>query len=801
MMEDNPDPYTHYSNGQEQDDFLNSIDLDKILIVLKKSIPWLFLIFILTCSSAYLYVRYTKPLYESGSILKLDIQNEASIIGISNPLENPAIAGLSGEIELLKSDLFFDHVVKAINYDVSYYYYGQILTEERYKNSPFIVSHKLKTNLFYDKPIDIDIIDNETFTISYFFEGTSYNTVHKFGSEIQNGFFNLLIEKTPAFTNSNGLGKYYFTINSAVALNNYFRENIIVEPLNFNAKTIKISLRDHNKFKARAFVTAIDTIYLAYTKEHKNKAIEQKIDFLNTQLEETNLRLENYEDYFENFTITHRTTSLEKDLGVTISRLEALDTQYVALKTNLSHLELIITQIQARQAMIIGPLTISSLPRSLAESLNKYNELRSERETKLASNKENTFVIQRIDQKLSSVEGEIRKLFNEYKGILEDQIETVDSRRGVLENSFVQLPSRGTEFRKNRRFYNLLDETYLQLVKSKSELEIARAGTVTNFVVLSPASDPIAPVEPQKLLIYALGVVAGIVLAVFFVLIRYLLHNKINGIKEIERLVRAPILGSIPRYNGNDTMVTRLVIDQNPKSGISEALRAIRTNMEFLIPNKQKRIISITSTISGEGKTFISVNLGAILALSNKKVVIVDLDMRKPKVHLTFGDDKGDGGVSTILIGKNPLENSVRETEIDGLSYITAGPTPPNPSELLLGKEFDTFLDDLKKKFDVIILDTPPVGLVTDGVLAMQKSDLSIYVFRADYSHKSFVNSLNNLVKTNQFQNLCVLINSVKYAKGYGYGNGYGYGAGYYDDSETKNGKLFKFPKSLSLNK
>ncbi len=799
MMEGNSDPYSHHS--QEQDDLLNNVDLDKIGIVFRKSIFWLCLIFIVTCSSAYLYVRYTKPLFESESTLKLDIQNEASIIGINNPLENPSIAGLSGEIELLKSDLFFDHVVKAINYDVSYYYYGQILTEERYRNSPFIVSYKLKNTSFFDRPFDIEIIDEKSFVLSYEYDGVSFNDPYQFGSEIQNELFNLLIEKTSAFSNSNGVGRYYFTVNSNAALNNYFRENIIVEPLNFNAKTIRISLRDHNKFKARAFVTAIDTIYLAYTKEHKNKAIEQKIDFLNTQLEETNLRLESYEDYFENFTITHRTTSLENDLGVAISRLEALDTQYVELKTSLSHLELIIGQIKARQPMIIGPLSISSLPNSLAESLTEYNDLRSERETKLASYNENTFVIQQIDQRLGSVENEVKRLFDEYKNILEDQIETVDSRRAILESSFVQLPSMGTEFRKNRRFYNLQDETYLQLVKSKSELEIARAGTVTNFIVLSPASDPAAPVEPQKLLIYGLGLVAGLVFAVFFILIRYLLHNKINGIKEIERLVKAPILGSIPQHNGSETMVTRLVIDQNPKSGISEALRAVRTNMEFLIPNVTKRVISITSTISGEGKTFISVNLGAILALSNKKVVIVDLDMRKPKVHLTFGDDIGDCGVSTILIGKNSIANCVRDTEIKGLSYITSGPTPPNPSELLLGNEFNTFLADLKKKFDVVILDTPPVGLVTDGVLAMQKSDLSIYVFRADYSHKSFVNSLNNLVNTNQFKNLSVLINSVKYSKTYGYGHGYGYGSGYYDDQETKNGKLFKIPKSLSLNK
>ncbi len=645
----NFDLYAQQQNGYEQEDFLNNIDLDKIYAVLRKSIPWLVIIISITCSAAYLYVRYTKPVYESESVIKLDIQNEASIIGISNPLQNSGISGLSGEIELLKSNLFFDRVVNAINYDISYYYYGKILTEERYKNSPFIVSYKLKNNAFYDKPINLEVLDDKTITLSFEFGEESYNNTYQFGDEIQNEFFNLLIEKTSSFNPSNGIGMYYFIINSDVALNGYFRDNIIVEPLNFNAKTIKITLKDHNKYKARDFITAIDTLYLAYTKEAKNKAIEQKIRFLNNQLDLTNQKLEEYEDYFEDFTIKHRTTNLENDLGKTIAMLEVLDTQYVSLKTALTHLDLIVNQIESGQPMIISPLTTSSLPQVLNTILSEYNKLRSEREVKLASYNENTFVIQRIDQRLENVEADVKKLFTEYRNTLQGQVISIDSRRKALESTFVLLPSMGTEFRKNRRFYNLHDETYLQLVRSKSELEIARAGTVTNFVILSPASNPSVPVEPQKFLIYGIGIVAGLVLSVVFVLIRYLLHNKINSVTELEGTIHAPILGSVPYFKGNGSSETKLVINQNAKSGLSEALRAIRTNIEFLNPDQSKSIISITSTISGEGKTFISVNLGAILAISNKKVVVVDLDMRKPKVHLAFGEENGNWGNQKVL--------------------------------------------------------------------------------------------------------------------------------------------------------
>ena len=776
-------------NGLEQDDFLSNIDLDKVISVLKKSIPWIIIIISFTCSSAYLYVRYTKPLYQSQSVIKLDLQSEASIIGISNPLENQNISGLSGEIELLKSNLFFDRVVNTINYGVSYYFYGQILVEERYRTSPFIVSHKVKNPSYFDRKIDLEIVDESSFTLDF---GDEIIGTFQFGEEIVTNDLNLLIEKTPSFSNSNGEGKYYFTINSTPALIRYFQNNVKVEPLNFNAKTIRISISDHNKYKAQAFVQAIDTLYLAYTKEAKNKAIEQKISFLNTQLEQTNQRLEEFEDYFEDFTITNRTTSLENDLGEAIANLEILDTQYVSLKTALTNFELVSDQIDSDQPLVIGAFTTSAMPSVLGTALKEYNDLKTERQRKLTSYNENTFVIQQMDQQLESSKGNLVQLFEEYEKVLRGQIVAVDNRRKALENSFVQLPSMGTEFRKNRRFYNLYDETYLQLVRSKSELEIARAGTVTNFVILSPASNPSTPISPKKLLIYGIGAISGLLLSVVFVLVRYLLHNKINSVKELERAIKAPVLGSIPYQNGTQSSETRLVITEHSRSGLSEALRAIRTNMEFLIPNEEHKILSVTSTVSGEGKTFVSINLGAILSLSKKKVVVVDLDMRKPKVHLAFGEDKENGGVSTVLIGKEKLSDAIKQSKVENLYFLPAGPIPPNPSELLLGQPFEDFLDELKSQFDIIILDTPPVGLVTDGVLAMRKSDLTIYIFRSDYSKKSFVTSLNNLVRMGQFSNLSAVLNSVKSTRGYGYGYGYGYGEGYFEESKSKmNGSLF----------
>jgi len=199
------------------------------------------------------------------------------------------------------------------------------------------------------------------------------------------------------------------------------------------------------------------------------------------------------------------------------------------------------------------------------------------------------------------------------------------------------------------------------------------------------------------------------------------------------------------------------VVD-HPKSMVSEAIRTLRTNLDFFAINSEKRVIAVSSTISGEGKSFVAMNLGGVIALSKKKVILLDLDMRKAKNNATDDNTKG---ISTILIRKNTWQECVVKTQLDNFDVIPSGPHPPNPSELLLNGEFTGILDELKNKYDFIILDTPPVGLVTDGIMAMRRADLSIYVFRANYSKKEFLQSFRRIVSINKFTNITMLLNAL----------------------------------------
>ena len=439
--------------------------------------------------------------------------------------------------------------------------------------------------------------------------------------------------------------------------------------------------------------------------------------------------------------------------------------------------------------MSLNPISIGGLPASLEESLEEYLTITQDRELKLGSYNETSYIIQQVDAKLTKARINLLSLFSGYGKSLEDRLTLLESRRSALEVNLSSLPSMRTEFGKTNRVYTLEEEFMLSLQQSKIELEITRAGTVTDNVILSSASLPGAPIKPQKILIIAAATVMSFVLSVIFLLIKYLAHNKVAGIKELEKLVNVPVLGSVPRYERNGLDHTALVVKSNSKSSLSEALRTMRTNMDFIDARNGSKLVSVTSTVPGEGKTFVAANLGAIIAMTNQKVCVVDIDMRKPKVHLAFGGVSSQDGMSTIITGKSNLKASVQKTEIDNLHFVSAGPTPPNPSELLLQKEFEELLDELKKQFDVIILDTPPVGLVTDARLAMVKSDIQLYVVRADYSKRSYAKVVNDLKASDQFSNITVVLNAISSTPGYGYGYGYNYG--YYEEADKKNGASF----------
>jgi capsular exopolysaccharide synthesis family protein len=274
-----------------------------------------------------------------------------------------------------------------------------------------------------------------------------------------------------------------------------------------------------------------------------------------------------------------------------------------------------------------------------------------------------------------------------------------------------------------------------------------------------------------------------------YLLYRYVTFNEVNTIDDLKSLLpeKVTVLGGVPLIK-NTMEYSQLMVHESPKSMLAESMRNIRTNLSFVSPNM--KTIAVSSSISGEGKTFISLNLAGIIALSDKKCVIIDLDLRKPKIHLGLNTDN-IAGISNLIIGQYSVDEVIRKSEINNLDFITAGPVPPNPSELILSSKMDEILEELKSKYDVVIIDNPPVGIVTDGVRILANADVPIYIFKSNYSKRIFAQRVNELFELNQISQLNVIMNGTDVSRSkYGYGGyGYGYGYGYYDEDKKSTKK------------
>ena len=800
MIDNNAFDSVDNNNVDDDDSFLNDLDFIKLLIVAKTNVHWVLLIIAIGLLSAYGYNRYSKPVFESSSIIKLDIKSDASALGISGfGGDASSNANLSGEIELIQSKLIHERALGLLAMDISYFSDGNINSQELYQSSPFRVSYEIKNAGIYDNKISVKILDNQSFMLGYESRGDYVEQKYNFGQAIENNDFKFVLFLNKFVNNAEG--DYSFIINSSDALLGYIAKNLAVTVINSSAYTIQISFKDFNGNKSKDVVKAIDSVYLIESLQRKFKAQEQTINFLNEQLGVTERNLGEYENKLENFTRVNKTTSISGEVGRVLAHGEELKTQLAQAKIQMSVLDQLKALMLKNESVKQHLPSLSALPDvQITNGILQLNKLQQDKEKLLATSKSTTFAAKNKDIEIENVKNALLELILQNKKLLYEAIVDFNNKIIEEENTFYQLPSKETELTRLKRFYSLYEKFYLMLIDKKAEYGMIKAGAVAEFVVLAQPMIAKMPISPKKTTAYMIGGGIGFALGLFLVFFKYLSHNTINNVGELEKSTIAPVLGFVPVF-GKAMDVSRLVVDKNPKSPVIEALRSIRTNLEFLSSDKSKQLISVTSTISGEGKTFVAINLGGVIAFSGTKVCIIDMDMRKPKINVGFGVDN-DKGMSTVLIGKHRVEDCIHRSTIDTLDFITSGPTPPNPSELILKPEFDEVMNYLKSRYDIIIIDTPPVGLVTDGILVMRKVDLPIYVVRAEYSKKGFEKNINKLVRKHGFKNLSVILNAFNNmlgSYGYGYQYGYGYGYGYYGENENEKEEETFFSKIVDF--
>ncbi|GAA4829755.1 polysaccharide biosynthesis tyrosine autokinase [Algivirga pacifica] len=785
------------------------IDFDKLRFVIFKSLLWIILIFGIASAIAYMYLRWTPMTYNAYSIIKLEVQSSKNFLnqeysvysGISYESVN-----MSGEIELLKSDLMYESVMDSLDLSVSYYSLGEISYTELYNQTPFEVHYQSYDHQFYGEGYIVQILDEQQFELKYEEDGNKQSKTYLFGNTIQLKHGEITVNlKRPLLEESLALS-YKFVPHPKEEIKRFLNQNLNVNIDNRKANTLIVSFEANNKNKAVAIVDAFIRNYKEKTISNKNQGHKQMLHYLSQQQTIVKDSLSRYEQLYKNYTSLSQFSGL-KDQEEILNRVQELEQQNALLGTNIKNYENILTLIaDDSSAIYLEAIANVIEDEQLSGLVKTIRAMETNLDRVTISYTTETIARKQQEDLLKANHNALSELANFRITLLKENI--IENRKVIqkLQKTFYSNIGGDPVLKRINKNMNVYEDMASLFASKIIEVNIVKASTVEGFRTIAPATASSTPVAPIPSKVIGLSIAASFFLSIIMILVRYIAHNKIYSIKQIEKQTNAPILGVVPEYQKEEMNFSQLVIHKNPKSSISEAFRSLRTNLDFLQSvqqDNQNKIISVTSTISGEGKTFVSANLAGMIALSGARVVLLDLDLRKPKIHLAFNEDNTQG-VSSLLVQQASIGECLRDTEIDNLKFITAGPIPPNPAELILSNAFDQLLEDLKKQFDIIMFDTPPVGLVTDGIIAMRHASVPIYVTRAEYSKTSFVKNINHIIDNKKFKNLSIVLNCVPARKGYsnydyGYGYGYGYGGyhyggdGYYEEAPPKK----KFPFNL----
>jgi tyrosine-protein kinase Etk/Wzc len=780
----------------------NEFDIGLFLYIVRKSLFWVFACVFVALVAAFINLRYTPPEYQSKAVIQLAESDHVNkILNVESYAEESQV---EAKLEQLRSKLLISRTLQQLPLRVSYFAKGQVLTNEHYSFSPYKIELLEVVNpVVQDIPISIRFDSPEVFGISY---GALAMSGLKAGERFSTPDFTLIVRvENPIELMSND-EEYdlFFKINSLLTLTNRFYQKLDVRVLNSTAKTIEVSCRDNNPYLARDFVRAHANEFIAYDLEKRRKSDDNVLDFLDAQIDTVFSQLRDSEVKLNSYKQENRITNLDDVGSAYLERLNTFESQKVQLQLEERLLEEVekLTRKNTTEIEVYNLIPLvagSQYEESLSKLLDKLYLLLSDKQEALYSVTAESERVKALNYQIDIQKSIIVQSVSALRDQIRSRKNELQEKIGDVEGTYYRIPQKELEFARLQRLFSINEKYYTLLLEKAIEYRISKEGFVSNNQILEEARVPSAPISPKRKMIWASFLMGGLILGFLIIALRYLFHNHITSLHEVVRISDASLstLGIVPRFK-EDIPVSMLIVDRNPRSLIAEAFRSIRTNLQFISNEPGPKVVAVTSTVSGEGKTFVSLNLAGIIAFSGKRVLVCDLDMRRPKIHKGFESDNKIG-MSTLLIGRSSIDEVVRKSQLENLDFITAGPIPPNPSELIISERMNTLIAELKTRYDVIILDTPPVGLVTDAIPLLQISDYPIYVFRSDYSQKPYVQVADKLVNENHIP-VSVVLNGVdldrakysrRYSYGYGYGYGYTSGGGYYDESPGRGNRSF----------
>jgi tyrosine-protein kinase Etk/Wzc len=761
-------------------------------------LPYFVVSIVLSVFIAFLINRYSDPKYRVQATLLIKEKNaRGGMDGAENFLQGMQLLNTSKNIEneqgILKSKSIVEETIRSLDFGISYFTQGSVRKADLYGNLPFIVqldSNHLQCRNAY---INLKFISNDRVEcwldgIGEVFVAKTGNFVHKIETNkiwtfnlkagIKTDYFSFKINVIDPKILNNNESVYSIKLNQFDDVVKQYFNRYSIKPINKQASILEINREGAYPAKEIAFLNQLCMTYILEGMEDKNKITQKTILFIDEQLKGISDTLGIVENQLQAFRTSNKIVNLSEsgsNYMENVLDLEKQKTEQNLKNKYYSYLEDYVSNANPLD-QLIAPSIVGVNDPILISVLQKMIELYAKKKSLEMSYQKDNPLLRETENNLINLQKTLIENIHSIQKNADVLQKDINRRIALTENEISKLPSNEQKLLNITRRYQLSDKLYTYLLEKRAEAGIAGAGINPENKVLDKAM-VMEKTYPKETSNYSIALAIGLILPLGVILGFEFFNNKIQNHTQLQSLTKIPLVGSIVHNTKN----TSLVIANHPKSQISEAFRNLRSNISYLGGKEDKKVIMVTSTISGEGKTFVSMNLSSVLAIGGFKTLLIGVDLRKPKIFQDFKLDNSFG-LTNYLIGKASKEAIVQSSELPNLDIITSGPTPPNPSELIMSNAFYQLIEDYKKEYDFIILDTPPIGLVADGMDIMKHSDILLYVARQNISQKNYLNIINELYGTEKSRSIGLVFNDVNFASVYGYGYGaysYGYGSGY----------------------
>lgn len=780
----------------EEDSEQSSFNFQKLYTIFILNWKWFVLSIIICLGCSYLYLRYKSPVYATSAklLIKDDSNNKSASAkdAISGMVDFGIISsnyGVDNEIEILNTRTLAAEAVRDLKLYTSYWKKGRVKNVILYKNQPINVdvdaAHLEKLNA----PISMSIERDEN---KYIVKGKYYVSVDE--TTVEGPFkFEKTLAGIPATIRTKA-GTLFFTSGKTRMKDGDVMKVVIVSPMMMAAQygsalsleqtsktstTLNMQLNDKNIQRGIDYLRQLVICYNCQANEDKNEIAIRTEAFVNDRLEKINSELNSTEGQLENYKKRNRLVELKVDAKESVTNLSSYEQKLNEAATQISLINSLI-QFAERPGnkYQVLPSNIGLRDEASISLINDYNKVALERNRLLRTASESSPVVEELTSQLKDMNSSIRMALSQAKRNLEIQRNAVASQYGQYNQEVSRTPEQERILTQIGRQQEVKSGLYLMLLQKREENSISLAATADKGKLVE-LPQYVGKVSPKTNIILLLGLILGIAIPSLVLYLLQFFRYRIEGHDDVEALTDIPIIADVAVANEAAKTRADIVVHENENNQMEEIFRSMRTNLQFMMKPEDK-VIMFTSSTSGEGKTFNAANLAISFALLGKKVVLVGLDIRKPRLAELFEIDNHHTGITKLLVKDDPTWNDVQKeilsSEINkNLDLLMAGPIPPNPGEIVTRPSLEKVLNLLKENYDYILVDTAPVGLVTDTLQIGKLVDATVFMCRADYTPKAAFNAINMFKAEKKLKNMSIVINGIDMSKkkyGYYYGVG-----------------------------